>query len=120
MTDRREAERAQQEAEKRLSLLFENAVEGIFQTTVHGQLLSVNPALARMCGYSSPLEMLSTVHDIGKDFYADAQTRVEFQRLMEEQGAVEAFEYQLRKKNGALIWISENARAIRDADGKVT
>ena len=120
MTDRRAAERAQQEAEKRLSLLFENAVEGIFQTTVDGRLLSVNPALARMCGYGSPAEMLATVHDIGKDFYADQQTRIEFQRLMEENGAVEAFEYQLRKKNGALIWISENARVIRDSQGKVT
>jgi two-component system cell cycle sensor histidine kinase/response regulator CckA len=120
ITERCAAERAQQEAEKKLSLLFENAVEGIFQTTVDGRLLSVNPALARMCGYSSPAEMLATVHDIGKDFYADPQTRLEFQREMEERGAVQAFEYQLRKKNGALIWISENARVIRDADGKVT
>src|SRR5277367_1108379 len=120
ITARCEAERAQQEAEKKLSLLFENAVEGIFQTSVDGQLLSVNPALARMCGYGSPAELLATVHDIGKDFYADPQTRGEFQRAMAERGAVEAFEYQLRKKNGALIWISENARVIRDADGKVT
>ncbi len=120
ITARREAERAQQEAEKKLSLLFENAVEGIFQTSVDGQLLSVNPALARMCGYSSPTEMLATVHDISKDFYTDPETRLEFQRLMEENGGVEAFEYQLRKKNGALIWISENARVIRDAEGKIT
>ena len=120
ITARCDAERAQQEAEKKLSLLFENAVEGIFQTTVDGQLLSVNPALARMCGYSSPTEMLATVHDISKDFYTDPETRLEFQRLMEENGAVEAFEYQLRKKNGALIWISENARVIRDAEGKIT
>jgi two-component system, cell cycle sensor histidine kinase and response regulator CckA len=120
ITERCEAERAQQEAEKKLSLLFENAVEGIFQTTVDGQLLSVNPALARMCGYSSPTELLATVHDIGKDFYADPQTRGEFQRAMAEHGVVEAFEYQLRKKNGALIWISENARVIRDAEGEVT
>ena len=120
ITERCAAERAQQEAEKKLSLLFENAVEGIFQTTVDGRVLSVNPALARMCGYSSPAEMLARVHDIGKDFYTDPQTRIEFQRAMEEHGAVEAFEYQLRKKNGALIWISENARVIRDTDGRVT
>ena len=120
ITERCAAERAQQEAEKKLSLLFENAVEGIFQTSVDGRLLSVNPALARMCGYSSPAEMVATVHDIGKDFYADPQTRLEFQRAMEEHGAVQAFEYQLRKKNGALIWILENARVIRDAAGKVT
>src|SRR6202050_433094 len=120
ITERCAAERAQQEAEKKLGLLFENAVEGIFQTTVDGRVLSVNPALARMCGYNSPAEMLASVHDIGKDFYADPQTRLEFQREMEEHGAVQAFEYQLRKKNGALIWILENARVIRDAGGKVT
>ncbi|MFZ3216343.1 MAG: PAS domain S-box protein [Candidatus Acidiferrales bacterium] len=120
ISDRREAERAQRDAEKRLSVLFENAVEGIFQTTVDGQLLSVNPALARMCGYGSSAEMLASIRDIGRDFYADPQTRTEFQRMMEEKGIVEGFEYQLRKKNGALIWISENARVIRDSDGRIT
>ena len=120
ITERTSLEKAQRTAEERLSLLFENAVEGIFQTTVDGQLLSVNPALARMCGYGSPSRRCSPVHDIGKEFYADQQTPQEFQRLMEENGAVEAFEYQLIRENGALIWISENARAIRDSQGKVT
>ncbi|MGA7626839.1 MAG: PAS domain S-box protein [Candidatus Acidiferrales bacterium] len=119
VTERREAERAQRQAEERFTQLFENAVEGIFRATVDGQLLSVNPALARMCGYSSPAEMILSVQDMSQDLYADPQARVEFKRLMTEQGAVQGFEYQLRRKDGARVWISENARVVRGSIGEV-
>jgi two-component system cell cycle sensor histidine kinase/response regulator CckA len=119
ITERREAQHAQQQAEEKLSQLFENAVEGIFRASVDGQLLSVNPALARMCGYSSPAEMILSVRDMSQDLYADPQARVEFQRRMAEHGSVESFEYQLRRKDGARIWVSENARVVRVSNGEI-
>ncbi|MGA7223392.1 MAG: PAS domain S-box protein [Candidatus Acidiferrales bacterium] len=119
ITERREAQRAQQQAEEKLSQLFENAVEGIFRASVEGQLLSVNPALARMCGYSSPEEMILRIQDMSQDLYADPQARVEFKRRMMEHGSVESFEYQLRRKDGARIWVSENARAVRVSNGEI-
>ncbi len=119
ITDRRRAEEAQREAEEKFRLLFENAIEGIFQTNPGGRLLSANPALARMCGYSSPEEMIRSVKDVRGELYADAQRREEFRRLMEERGVVEKFEYQLRRKDGTKIWISENARAVLDPAGAI-
>jgi two-component system, cell cycle sensor histidine kinase and response regulator CckA len=119
ITERNAAALARREAEQRLRLLFENAVEGIFQASVDGRLLSVNPALARMCGYASPQEMIASGSDVSADFYADPQARLEFMRRMEADGAVERFEYQLRRKNGNKIWVSENARVVRDAAGQV-
>ncbi len=119
ITERNAAALARREAEERLRLLFENAVEGIFQASVDGRLLSVNPALARMCGYASPQEMIASGSDVSADFYADPQARLEFTRHMEADGAVERFEYQLRRKDGHKIWVSENARVVRDAAGKV-
>ncbi len=119
VTERREAQRAQRQAEEKLSQLFENAVEGIFRASVEGQLLSVNPALARMCGYSSPEEMILCIRDMSRDLYADPQARVEFKRRMLERGSVEGFEYQLRRKDGARIWVSENARVVRVSNGEV-
>jgi two-component system cell cycle sensor histidine kinase/response regulator CckA len=119
ITERREAQRAQLQAEEKLSQLFENAVEGIFRASVEGQLLSVNPALARMCGYSSPEEMILSIQDMSKDLYAEPQARVEFKRRMLERGSVEGFEYQLRRKDGARIWVSENARVVRVSNGEV-
>ncbi|HXN97886.1 MAG TPA: PAS domain S-box protein [Candidatus Acidoferrales bacterium] len=119
ITERRRAEEAQLRAEERLRLLFENAVEGIFQTTPQGRILSMNPALARMCGYSSCAEMLESIVDVARDAYADPEFREEFKRRIEKKGVVEKFEYQLRRKDGAKIWVSENARAVRDAQGKI-
>ena len=119
ITERCRAEEAQQRAEERLRLLFENAVEGIFQTTPQGRILSMNPALARMCGYSSCGEMLECITDVAQDAYADPEFREEFKRRIEKRGVVEQFEYQLRRKDGAKIWVSENARAVRDAHGKI-
>jgi len=119
ITDRQRAEEAKHRAEERFRSLFENAVEGIFQTTPDGQLISANPAIARMCGYSSPSEMLELIRDVAKDMFVEGERREEFKRLMEKQGVVEAFEYQIRRKDGATIWVSEHARAVRDSDGNI-
>lgn len=119
ITLRRRAEQAQLEAEERFRSLFENATEGIFQTTIDGRYLSVNPALARMCGFSSPTEMILSVQDLGKEMYADPGVRDEFKRLIEQRGAVKDFEYEVRRKDGAKIWISENSHVVRGADDKI-
>ncbi|HTS10767.1 MAG TPA: PAS domain S-box protein [Candidatus Limnocylindrales bacterium] len=120
ISERRRAEEARQRAEEKFRSLFENAVEGIFQTTFDGQYLSVNPAMARICGYESPEEMMSHVSDIGEMVYANPEAREEFRRLIEASGVVEGFEYQIRRKDGSRTWVVENAHAVRDADGRIT
>jgi two-component system cell cycle sensor histidine kinase/response regulator CckA len=119
ITERRRAEQAQREAEERFRSLFENATEGIFQTTTDGRYLSVNPALARMCGFASPSEMISSVEDLGREMYADPNVRDLFKQLIEKYGAVKDFEYEVRRKDGAKIWISENAHVVRNPDGEI-
>src|SRR5271155_285032 len=119
ITERLHSEAAHERAEERFRRLFENAVEGIFQTMPDGRLLSANPAIARMCGYSSPAELMECVRDVGKESYVEPQRREEFKRLMEEQGVVEGFEYQIRRKDGSKIWVSEQTRAVRDANGRI-
>src|SRR5246500_2514147 len=119
ITERRRAEQAQREAEERFRSLFENATEGIFQTTTDGRYLSVNPALARMCGFASSSEMISTVQDLGRELYADPNVRNVFKQLIEKYGSVKDFEYEVRRKDGAKIWISENAHVVRNPDGEI-
>src|SRR5258706_11205604 len=99
--------------------LFLNAVEGIFQSTPDGQYLLVNPALARMYGYESPADMTERVKDITHAIYVDPETREEFKRLMERDDEVRGMEYQIRRKDGSIIWISEHSRAVRDDQGRV-
>ena len=116
---RRTAEEALRQAEARFRDIFENAVEGIYQSTPQGQLLDVNFTMARLCGYTSPAELCAGVRDLGHDLHVDPPRRAEFDRLLNEHGEVLAYESRIRRKDGTIIWISENARAVRDTAGQL-
>lgn len=119
ITARQRAQKAQRQAEERFRSIFENAVEGIYQSTPDGRFVSVNPAMARMFGYESPEEMIETIRDISAQVYVDSERREEFKRKMEESGVVESFECQVRRKDGKKIWVSENSRAVRNVIGRI-
>ena len=106
-----------QEAETRYHSIFANAINGIFQSTPEGRFTLANPALVRMLGYGSPEELIASNNDYTAQIYVDPARRLEFQRLLQEAGKVEAFELQARRKDGNIIWISENVRAISDEKG---
>ncbi|OAI49359.1 hypothetical protein AYO44_06405 [Planctomycetaceae bacterium SCGC AG-212-F19] len=107
------------QAEQNYRALFEHATEGIFQTSPEGRYLTANPALARMHGFDTPAALMAAVTEVGRELYVDPHRRAEFVRLMEETGAVTDFQYQTYRKDGSIIWISENARAVRDAGGRL-
>ena len=111
--------RERRRAEEKYRSIFENAVEGIFQTTVDGRFLTANPALARMFGYESPEELLEAVSDIGYELYVEADRRMELYRLARENGFVSGFEVQMYRKDGYPMWASMSARAVYDAAGEI-
>jgi two-component system sensor histidine kinase/response regulator len=117
ITQLKQTEQALREAEEKYRAIYENAVEGIFQTTYDGHFLSANPALARVYGYDSPDELVANLTDIRHQLYVDPRRREEFSRLMREKGAVTGFESQIHRKDGQIIWISESARTVRDTLG---
>ncbi|QKD82533.1 PAS domain S-box protein [Thermoleptolyngbya sichuanensis A183] len=113
------ADAALQAAEAKYRGIFENAVEGIFQSTPDGQYLMVNPMLARLYGYESPADLVANLTNIGQQLYVDPQRRAEFVRLMQTVGTVQGFESEVYRKDGSIIWISESARALYDAAGNL-
>jgi len=68
--------------------IFENAIEGIFQTTPSGAILSANPTLARTLGYESPEQFKAQITNVGTQLYADPHRRAEVLELLREQGAL--------------------------------
>jgi PAS domain S-box-containing protein len=114
ITVRKHAEDSLREAERKYRGIVDNAIIGIFQSTPGGRTLSVNPAMARIYGYDSPEEMLTSVADIARQAYVDPKRREEFKRLMETQGGVQNFEFEALRKNGSKSWISMSAVAIRE------
>ncbi len=99
--------------------IVEHAIEGIFQTAPDGHYLLANPALAHIYGYTSVEELRSGVSEIARQLYVDPARRDEFIRLMNEKDAVWGFESPIYRKDGSVIWISENVRVIRDENGGV-
>jgi diguanylate cyclase (GGDEF)-like protein/PAS domain S-box-containing protein len=119
ITERKESNQALLEAERRYRSIFENAIEGVFQTTPSGAYIAVNPALARIYGYRSPEDLIVSLRDIRHQLYVENERRAEFMRLMEEEGSVSNFESRVYRRDGEIIWISENARAVHDEAGQL-
>lgn len=119
ISERMATNEALREAVRRYSSIFENATEGIFQTTPEGRYLNANPALARIYGHASPDALIIHLRDITRQLYVSPGRRAEFVHLMQAQGVVRNFESQVYRHDGSIIWISENARAVKNADGSV-
>ncbi len=126
ITDRKSADIIQEQlvnalkqAEESYRSIFENAIEGIFQTTPSGHYIRVNPALAKIYGYPSTQDLINSLTDIQQQLYKDPQRRQEFRDLLQEYDFVADFESEVYRLDGSLIWISENARAVRDDTGKL-
>ena len=117
--ERQRADAALLEAEQKYRGIFEHIVEGIFQTSPDGRYLGANPALARIYGYASPEELSASLTDIGRKLYVEPQRRAEFIQIMQEHDTVTDFESQIYRKDGSIIWIAENVRAIRNRLGQL-
>jgi two-component system, sensor histidine kinase len=118
VTARRAVQSALSRSEARYRSVFDNALEGIYQSTLDGAFLSVNASMARILRYDSPADLMASVMDIGRDLYAAPRDRQRYMDLLEEHVQVMGFETQVRRKDGSLIWVTLNSTLIRDAGTK--
>jgi PAS domain S-box-containing protein len=108
-------------AEESYRKLFETSVDGIYVTTPEGTLLNANPALARMMGYDSPEQLIASIGNgnISDTIYVHPEAREQFKFLMQRDGTVRDFEYQVYDRKGDVLWLSDSATVVHDGDGKV-
>jgi PAS domain S-box-containing protein len=119
ITEQKKAQDELWRSEEKYRALFDNAVMGIFQSTPEGRFITVNPAAAKMCGYSSPEEMVAGITDIATQHYVDPEERDLFIRAIEKEGFVRNFEHRTFRKDGSVFWVSVSARAVKDRRGKI-
>ncbi|HAO11706.1 MAG TPA: PAS domain-containing sensor histidine kinase [Planktothrix sp. UBA8407] len=117
--ERKQTEEFLRQTEAKYRSIFENAAEGICQTTTEGGYISANPALAKILGYDSPEDLLQTVTDVSHQLYVNPQRRAEFIAAIQASNSVSGFESQVYCRDGSIIWISENARAVWDQAGQL-
>jgi len=117
ITDRNKAEAALRESELQYKNIFENAMEGIFQTTREGSLINANMALAKIFGYESSEEMIGAVDDVAGQLYANPDERKEAINFLSKEGYLKEFECQMRRKDGTTFWAVINARLTGNQSG---
>ena len=119
ITERKRMEEALRLGEKKYRDIVDNIVEGIYQALPDGSFRSVNQAQARLYGYESPQDLMASVTDIRNQLYVDPARRDLFIELVSKDGVVANFEFQAYRKDGSKIWVSNNARVVRDEAGNV-
>ncbi|MDC0836378.1 PAS domain S-box protein [Limnoraphis robusta] len=117
--ERRRTEEVLRQTEAKYRSIFENAAEGICQTTPDGRYISANPALARILGYDSPEDLIANLTDVSTQLYVKPTRRAEFVAAIAKSSVISGFESQVYRQDGTTIWISENARAVFDAMGEL-
>jgi len=119
ITERKQVDELLQISEEKYRKIFENATEGIFQTTLEGLYLSVNPAFAKMFGFTSPQEMVDSITNIGQQLYINPLDREELLRRLRDYDKVERYEVEVYRKDRSRFWISINIHKVCDADGNL-
>jgi PAS domain S-box-containing protein len=106
-------------AEESYRKLFETSIDGIYVTTPAGMLLNANPALAHIMGYDTPAQLIESTSDIADTVYVHSSARDQYKLLMQRDGMVREFEYQVRQRSGDILWLADSATAVRDDKGEV-
>ena len=115
--DGKQKEEALRESEERFRSLFENAPIGIYRTAPDGRILEANPSLIQMLGYSSFKELVA--RNLESEGFEPDYPRSRFKELIERDGEIRGLERTWTKRDNSVIYVRENARAIRRDDGTI-
>jgi PAS domain S-box-containing protein len=105
------------ESEEKYRLIYENAIEGLFQTSLEGRVISVNPAVATILGYDSSVDLISQITDVGRQVYADPEDRNAIVEKIRTEGKATGAEVQFLRKDGQKTWVSISAHIRHDETG---
>jgi diguanylate cyclase (GGDEF)-like protein/PAS domain S-box-containing protein len=115
--ERRAAEDALRRSEAKFRGLFENVMEGVYQTSRDGRILVANPAFVNLLGYASAEELYQVA---AGSLYWYPSDRDTFVRRVESAGELRNEECVLRRKDGSMLVVVDNCRVVRDKRGRVS
>ncbi|SFL30584.1 PAS domain S-box-containing protein [Desulfomicrobium norvegicum] len=107
-----------EEEGKKYRAIFEKALEGIYRSTSGGRFIEANREMARILGYDSPQDLMSTITDISRQLYCDPDDRELVFSILRRDGVLKDFETRMRRKDGSEIWVEFNARIEKDDQGR--
>lgn len=102
------------ELRNRYDVLFDKNQAGVFRTTVEGDILDCNPALAEMYGYASTDELADAR---AADLYPDVADREQYLEALREEGELRDYVHHHQTRDGEEVWVLENARLVETESG---
>lgn len=117
-----ELERNMRELEQernRYKWLFENALHGIFQADMSGGILAANPAIAAICGYDSPDQVVASVRSLETQLFADSGEFARVREQLLEEGRLTGYETRLRRRDGGYVDVAMNVLLRREEGAEV-
>ena len=118
IAERKSAEHALKNSERRYRGIFENSLDGIFQISPNGEPLNINSAMALILGFDSVYEFMRIVSNV-KDLFVEQTQAEEFLTRLLERGRVVNIERRLLKKDGTCIWIQLQAQTINGKNNEI-
>ena len=119
ITEKKKMEDKLKYSELQYRNIFENAIEGIYRTSLEGQLLMANPTFAKMFGFNSPDEMIQELKSIDLELYENPLERERLKELLLTHGIVVNYEMKMKCKDGTIIWVSLSAHTVWAYDGSI-
>jgi len=104
--------------EEELRHIYDNAIEGIFRTTLNGKILMVNKSTAQILGFENEKEVVAKINDSGNQIWLNPEDRINFINLVNTNGKIKNYECQFRRKDGSKIWVSLNSQLICSDSGE--
>ena len=118
LREKKKLEEALKETEEHYRDIFENSVEGIYQSSLDGKLQHINPTFARLFGYDSPEEMICSIDNVVEQLYFTPEDReILIEKLLSE-GYAKDLELRFKHRDGTMFWVSSNSRIVRNSAGE--
>ena len=112
---RKRVEESLRQARRKYRDIFENAVEGIFQAGMDGSLYKYNRAFLSILGYARVGDFKGRADNFPRNLLVNPAVWDEFIARFAEKTSVGAFETQVKRSDGGLVWVRISGRAAYES-----
>jgi diguanylate cyclase (GGDEF)-like protein/PAS domain S-box-containing protein len=116
ITARKNVELALRRSEAKFRAMFEDVPICLYQITAEGKITDINPAGVQMLGFQTREELFAI--NVSQ-LYASTTDRERWKTTIDQEGVLRDFVFQLRRRDGTFLWVTDNSRVVRDSSGQV-
>jgi diguanylate cyclase (GGDEF)-like protein/PAS domain S-box-containing protein len=117
LTEFKAAEAERRRVELLYEAMYQNAVQGMFQSTLSGRILRANPAFKQLLGYEDAEEIFGK-EGTAEKLYENVDDHRKMIGHLRQEGALSNYELELRRRDGSPVWALANVRLATDEVGE--